>query len=149
MMASGDYENQVHLNASQERVFEILTTAAEFGAWWVPATGSAAEGGELRITFDGIDDPLLLRVRQATRPSAVTWDVTECAFLPDWVGTTLAITLGQDGCGGCDLRFRHEGLTPRLECYEMCRAGWEQYLPSLRDYVETGTGNPYTLARLG
>jgi len=31
----------------------------------------------------------------------------------------------------------------------MCRAGWEQYLPSLRDYVETGTGNSYTLARLG
>jgi uncharacterized protein YndB with AHSA1/START domain len=149
MTHNGDYENQVHLNASPERVFEIMTTAAEFGAWWAPATGSAAEGGELRITFDGIDDPLLLRVRQATRPSAVTWEVTACAFLLDWVGTTLVITLRQDGSGGCDLRFRHEGLTPQLECYEMCRAGWEQYLPSLRDYVETGTGNPYTLARLG
>lgn len=149
MTATRDYTNQVHLSAAPERVFEILTTAAEFTAWWAPATGSAAEGGELRITFDGLDDPLVLRVRQAARPAELIWEVRECAFLPDWVGTTPVITLSQDGTGGCDLRFRHEGLSPRLECYEMCRAGWDQYLPSLRDYVETGTGNPYTAARLG
>ena len=149
MTATGDYANQIHLSASPERVFEILTTAAEFAAWWAPAIGSAAEGGELRITFDGLDDPLMLRVTRAARPSVVSWEVLECAFLPDWAGTTPVFTLGQDGTGGCDLRFRHDGLSPQLECYEMCRAGWEQYLPSLRDYVETGTGNPYTAARLG
>jgi hypothetical protein len=61
---------------------------------------------------------------------------------------------GQDGAGepgteGCDLLFRHAGLSPQLECYDMCRAGWDQYLPSLRDYIDTGTGNPYSRARLG
>jgi hypothetical protein len=25
----------------------------------------------------------------------------------------------------------------------MCVQGWEQYLPSLRDYLEAGTGNPF------
>ncbi len=59
MTTDSDYANQVHLSASPERVFGILTTAAEFAAWWAPATGSAAEGGELRITFDGLDDPLV------------------------------------------------------------------------------------------
>ena len=24
----------------------------------------------------------------------------------------------------------------------MCTRGWDHYLPSLRDYVETGRGNP-------
>ncbi|MDQ2874979.1 MAG: hypothetical protein M3Y33_09385 [Actinomycetota bacterium] len=42
--------------------------------------------------------------------------------------------------------FRHEGLSPQLECYDMCRAGWDQYLPSLRDYLETGTGTPFCQA---
>jgi hypothetical protein len=23
-----------------------------------------------------------------------------------------------------------------------CRAGWDKYLPGLRDYIETGTGHP-------
>jgi len=149
MTASDDYANQVHLGTTPERVFGILTDAAEFGAWWAPATGSAAEGGELRISFEGIDEPLVFRVLEATRPESVTWKVTECAFLPDWVGTTPVITLSPSADGGCELRFRHEGLSPALECYEMCRAGWEQYLPSLRDYIAAGTGNPYTPARLG
>jgi uncharacterized protein YndB with AHSA1/START domain len=148
MTATGDYTNQIHLSASPERVFEILTTAAEFASWWAPATGSATEGGELRITFDSIDEPLLVRVKQATWPSTVIWDVEACAFLPDWVGTTPTFMLSESD-GGCHLRFRHEGLNPRLECYDMCRAGWDQYLPSLRDYIGTGTGKPFTKARLG
>ena len=143
MVTMSDYENQVRIGTSPERVFDVLTNVAEFAAWWAPATGSAAEGGKLRITFDGLDDPLVLRVKLAACPSAVRWEVLECAFLPDWIGTTPVVTLSQDGAAGCHLQFRHEGLSPQLECYQMCRAGWEQYLPSLRDYLESGTGNPF------
>ena len=64
-----------------------------------------------------------------------------CAFLPDWVGTTPAFTLSSSSAGGCDVEFRHEGLRSQLQCYDMCRAGWDQYLPSLRDYLETGAGH--------
>ncbi len=45
--------------------------------------------------------------------------------------------------------FRHQGLRPRFECYDMCRTGWDQYLPSLQDYVDSGTGNPFSPARPG
>src|ERR1700686_2650532 len=95
MTATDDYTTQVHLSASPERVFETLTTPAEFASWWAPATGSAAGGGELRLTFEGIEEPLVLRVKQASRPSTVIWDVESCAFLPDWVGTTIAFTLSE------------------------------------------------------
>jgi uncharacterized protein YndB with AHSA1/START domain len=149
MTATGDYTKQIHIGATPEKVFDTLTTAAEFTSWWAPAAGSAAEAGELHITFDGIEDPLVLQVKQATRSSTVIWDVESCAFLPDWVGTTAAFTLSPASAGGCDLEFRHEGLSPQLECYDMCQAGWDQYLPSLRDYVETGTGDPFSRARLG
>jgi hypothetical protein len=59
-----------------------------------------------------------------------------CAFLPDWVGTTPAFTISRSSTGGCDLRFQHTGLGPQLGRYDMCRAGWDQYLPSLRDYIQ-------------
>ncbi len=108
-----------------------------------------ADSGQLRITFDGIEDLLIVRVSQATRPSVVIWEDESCAFLPDWVGTKPAFDVARCTAGGSDLRFRHDGLNPGLECYDMCRAGWEQYLPSLRDYLETGEGNPFTSARLG
>ena len=155
MTNTKDYTNHVHIDAPAERVFELLTTAAEFAAWWAPAAGSAAEGGELRITFEGLEDPLVLTVSAAARPTTVIWEVEACGFLPDWVGTRPVFTLtetlseGEPATGGCDVRFRHEGLSPRLECYDMCRAGWDQYLPSLRDYIETGTGTPFGLDRRG
>jgi hypothetical protein len=91
----------------------------------------------------GLRGPPLLRVEQAKRPSAQTWNARECSFLPEWEGTSQAFTLSPSGDGGCDLRFRHEGLHPELECYEMSSTSWDQYVPSLRDYIETGTGNPF------
>ncbi len=45
--------------------------------------------------------------------------------------------------GGTELRFRHVGLTPRLECFADCKSGWDHFIPtSLRAYVETGDGHP-------
>lgn len=149
MATTGDYNKRIHISATPEKVFDTLTTAAEFGPWWAPATGSAAEGGKLRITFEGTEDPLELVVKQATRPSQVTWEVESCAFLPDWVGTTPAFTLSGSSDGGCDVQFQHEGLSPQLECYETCRTGWDQFLPSLRSYLETATGDPVGVARRG
>ena len=40
------------------------------------------------------------------------------------------------------LYFRHQGLTPELECFDMCHEGWTHYLASLVSYVETGEGQP-------
>ena len=70
------------------------------------------------------------------------WTVTECNFEPDWVGTrpTFAITPIDDGAS--EVRFVHIGLTPELDCIEMCRKGWNHYIPSLRDHVERGEGSP-------
>lgn len=67
MKAAGDYAKQIHISASPERLFDALTTAAAgFAAWWAPAAGSAAEGGELRLTCAGIEDPVVLQVEQAS-----------------------------------------------------------------------------------
>ena len=85
----------------------------------------------------------MLHVAEADRSTTVTWHVTECDFLSDWVDTSVTFALADSSDGTCDLRFRHVGLQPRLECYDQCRAGWDYFLPSLRDYAESGAGRPY------
>ena len=52
MTATGDYTRQIPIGATPEKVFDTLTTAAQFASWWAPATGSAAEASKLSITFD-------------------------------------------------------------------------------------------------
>ncbi len=42
------------------------------------------------------------------------------------------------------LHFEHEGLTPQLECYQICEDGWGHFLKtSLNKLVETGKGEPF------
>jgi uncharacterized protein YndB with AHSA1/START domain len=139
--ATTDYQKTIRVNASPGQLFDALTGVAGLAAWWVPVTGSGEAGGELRFIMNS-PDPLVIDVDEATRPTTVRWTVTECNFLTDWVGTRPAFTITALDGGGSELHFRHGGLTPELECIEMCANGWNHYLASLRDYVEAGHGSP-------
>ena len=70
------------------------------------------------------------------------WTVTQCDFEPDWVGTHPTFTVTTVDGDTTELEFRHVGLTDELDCIDMCTSGWNHYLASLRDYVETGFGSP-------
>ena len=83
------------------------------------------------------------RVDEATPCSKVCWTVTVCEPLADWVGTTINFELFSTAEGGTRLQFRHAGLTPQLECFDSCSAGWRQFLRSLINYVDEGQGSPF------
>ncbi len=147
-----DYQAEVLFNASPEAVFDALTTVEGLAGWWTTVTGSGTQGGVLRFVFTGAahveglvvaEEPLLIRVDTARRPTNVGWTVLECALLPDWVGTSLRFELTPRDNGGCELRFRHQGLTPQLENYAAYTSAWKDHLASLHDYVEFGQGRPF------
>ena len=88
-------------------------------------------------------EPLVIHVDEATRPTAVRWTVTDCPFLPDWVGTRPTFTIAAVGGGESELDFRHHGLTPELPCFDMCRPSWDHFIAkSLRELVESAQGHP-------
>jgi uncharacterized protein YndB with AHSA1/START domain len=138
-----NYSRELHIKAAPRDVFAALTSLDGCSAWWAAASGSAAAGGELRFTFHDPDSPLALRVTEADPGTRVVWHVLACEFLPDWTGTTITFGIVPAGDGTTDLRFLHDGLSPRLECFDTCQAGWNFYLPSLRDYAESGSGRPF------
>ena len=135
-----DYDKTLTFDASPDVVFDALTTTDGLSGWWVPVTGSGLEGGELRFQFG--HGTKVTRVDQAERPSAVRWSVLRCEPAPDWEGTTISFDISATADGGSRLEFRHAGLVPELECYSMCSQGWDYYLPSLVDFVDTGQGRP-------
>ena len=137
-----DYEAELVVKAPPEAVFEALTTVAGLAGWWTTTvTGSGLTGGELRFTF-GNDVPCIMEVTAAERPSIVRWTCLGYDPLPDWAGTTISFEMLPRQEGGSVLKFRHTGLTPRLECYADCKSGWDEFLPSLRDFAESGEGRP-------
>jgi hypothetical protein len=88
------------------------------------------------------DVPCIMAVSAAVRPSLVRWTCLGYDPLPDWAGTTISFEILAGDEGGCILKFRHAGLTPRVACYEDCKSGWDEFLPSLRDFAESGAGRP-------
>jgi uncharacterized protein YndB with AHSA1/START domain len=138
---SMDYEKTIRVNADPGALFEALTSLSGLAAWWTDVTGSGAAGGDLTFWFDP-PEPCVIHVDQATRPTSVHWTVTACDFLPDWVGTRPTFTITPVDGDASELRFRHQGLTPDLDCIEMCTRGWDHFLVSFRDYVEVGRGSP-------
>jgi len=127
--------------SSPDAVLDALRTTEAISAWWGPASGSATEGGTFRASFGG--DRYHDIVVTSFEPHRVVWTSAAAPHHNgEWEGTTMVFELAPKG-EGTELSFRHAGLTPQLECYGNCSAGWTQVLASLVDYVDTGTGNPY------
>jgi uncharacterized protein YndB with AHSA1/START domain len=136
-----DFRSTKNFAAAPDDVFSALTDIDALTNWWAPAAGGAKAGDTLRFLMG--DAEVVMQVVQAERPSHVRWNVLVCEPAADWVGTSITFDIEAVDTGS-QLHFQHHGLTPSLECFEMCHAGWTKYLASLVQYVDSGTGYPVT-----
>lgn len=137
-----DYQATVRVKASPDALFDALTTVTGLAEWWNPVTGSGETGGELSFIMNA-PEPLVIHVDEATRPLSVRWTVTDCPFLPDWIGTRPTFTITPVDGDTSELHFRHHGLNEELECIDMCTRSWNHYMTSLRDHLEIDRGTPF------
>jgi uncharacterized protein YndB with AHSA1/START domain len=140
--ARDSFHATMSIAAPPEAVLAALRTPEAVTSWWGPATGSADAGGGLEVSFMGGRQRIVMHVEPAFE-SRVVWSVQEAPLTPEWSGTTIFFDVTEAGDGAM-LYFRHQGLTPELECFDMCHEGWTHYLGSLVSYAETGVGQPYT-----
>jgi uncharacterized protein YndB with AHSA1/START domain len=139
-----DYARRVAFRAPPEQVFDAIATIDGLRAWWTTiVSGSAANGGDIRFEFEGLDEHIIMHVETATRPKSIRWTCVEHTELDDWNATKIAFEVAPRGAEGCELSFRYLGLTPKFECYEMCEGGWDHFLASLVAYVDDGQGTPF------
>jgi uncharacterized protein YndB with AHSA1/START domain len=139
-----DLQFVVHTAAPPAAVYAALTTPEGISGWWGPAEGDATEGGTLTMRFSE-HGAKGLRVEDAAPAARVAWAVRWSQCSPEWAGTRITFDLIPSG-DGTEVRFRHEGLTPDLECYEACDSGWAHFLASLVAFVERGVGSPHRAA---
>ena len=128
------------VTASPETVLAALRTTEGVSGWWGLASGSPDTGGTLEVSFLGGRQVIRMHV-EPTSERRVVWSVEAAPLTPDWADTTIIFDVEATG-DGSTIRFRHQGLRPGLECYDMCHEGWTHYIASLASYVETGQGQP-------
>jgi uncharacterized protein YndB with AHSA1/START domain len=138
-----DLVREFEVDVPPERVFDALTTLDGLAGWWTTLlAGDPAAGGQVEFRFRGMDEKIVMRVDEASRPTRVGWTCLAHSGHPEWEGTTIAFELLRLNGLTC-LRFRHAGLTVDLDCYKVCKAGWDRFLASLLDYAATGHGRPF------
>jgi uncharacterized protein YndB with AHSA1/START domain len=139
-----DYAARLALGAPPARAFEALTTLEGLGGWWTPTvSGNPLAPGRVTFGFDGLDETIVMRVDEAVAARRVVWTCLRNDGHPEWIGTRIVFQLEDARDGDSVLLFRHEGLLPLLDCYDVCETGWDHFLVSLADYAATGSGSPF------
>jgi uncharacterized protein YndB with AHSA1/START domain len=140
--ASADYTYEMQVHTPVPQVIAALTDDTVISRWWTAATRSERHGNDVRL-FMGGDAPFVdFTIERTPGTDNVTWTVTGCAVMADWTGTVPSFSVQQNDDGTCTIEFRHIGLSPALECFDQCRAGWNHFMPSLHQFLETGEGRP-------
>lgn len=145
------YSCTLKLDAPPTSVYSALSTHAGLTGWWTEDCEiDPTPGGQATFRFGKTHKTF--RIESLTPGQKVVWVCTDqYHHLPgllkktdEWVGTTINFSLSPVGDKATELTFIHEGLTPDLECYGICVAGWDHFLGnSLKQYVETGKGDPF------
>ncbi|MDB5949580.1 MAG: hypothetical protein JWR65_1435 [Massilia sp.] len=146
------YQQNLTIAASPAAVYAALTTTEGLRAWWTDdCDGATGVDGILHFRFGATYKDM--RVERLEPGREVRWQCTLAHIAADslarkdeWVGTELVFRISDAGQGRTRLDFEHVGLDPSLECYGLCYKGWQHFLGSLQQYLETGKGRPHAAA---
>ena len=135
------------LAAPASIVYEALTTQHGIQNWWTTASEVGTTVGQ-QITIRFGDTYKVMQIEALHPFTEVQWGVTDAhlvvpGYTNEWIGTTIIFQLIPQSETVTQLQLEHIGLTPQVECFEICSQGWNQFLGSLKSYVETGKGSPY------
>jgi len=130
---------ELTIAAAPQRVFSALTQQDEIVQWWAyearvkPEVGSL---GEFRFRQGAF--VIQFEVAELEQDEKVRWISKQVP--PQWAGTNVTWQLTPVH-SGTKLLFTHDGFA---QVDERTRGAWVYFLASLKSYLETGKGTPWT-----
>ncbi|MDB5116999.1 MAG: hypothetical protein JWQ79_2491 [Mucilaginibacter sp.] len=143
-MAKNDFNSSTSAKISAGEAIKKISNVPEW--WGVPFTGSAEKQNDQFIVKMGGDSFFDFTVEELIPDKRVVWLVTDCNMpwysdKKEWANTKLIFDLSENN-GVTEVNFKHEGLTPEVECYKDCERGWTHWIKtSLFSYFTTGKGD--------
>jgi hypothetical protein len=142
-----DYKTSLKVKANQVDAFNAV--ASELDKWWGKVDSPVSkEGDKFTVSFGSTK--WRFEVTKYSEQDQINWRCIEAEHIVDelsdieqeWLDTELFWTFTENG-GEVEVSFVHKGLTPQLNCYNICEAGWNFFIStSLKNYLKTGKGNP-------
>lgn len=143
-----DFKKTLIIQATDESVFNTLTN--DIPKWWTEVFEgiSNEQGQSFTIRFgSGVFKTFL--VQELVTNKKVVWlvtdsliDIPELKNKTEWINTKIIWDISTQN-DKIELRLTHLGLTPKIECYNICEGGWHNFTDSLTDFIKTGIGKPF------
>ncbi|REC62038.1 SRPBCC domain-containing protein [Chryseobacterium pennae] len=143
-----NYTNTIEVKSTADKAYEALTHQVPL--WWTEMfEGSSVQTGDVFTIRFGAAIHKTMRVKESIPKSKMIWYVEDSLIaLPElknqteWIGTGIVWEITQIE-ENTRITVIHIGLSPEIECYDICSNGWIQFLASLKLFLETGKGTPY------
>ena len=143
-----DYKSSFLTDATPAVAFHAITK--EVHNWWGKVDNPVEQVGDEFSIFFG-DTEWRFEITTYNEDEQLTWQCIKANHLheglddikTEWLNTSVVwkITPVADQT---EITITHNGLNQNLNCYEVCKAGWDYYLlTSLRQYLDNGSGTPY------
>ena len=140
-MSKQDYTIMFTADQSPEEAFAAINNVR---AWWEGQIEGTTDvvGGVFTYRY-GDFHRSKQKVTELVPGKRIVWDVVEggpmfVADKTEWKGTRIVFDIARKG-SKTEVRFAHQGLTPRLECYESCTDAWGSIIRgSLRNLISAG-----------
>lgn len=145
-----NFSKTIIFQATNHSVYDALTNA--IAKWWTEMfEGVSNEKGQSFTIRFGTAIFKTMKVEELVPGKKVIWQVTDSLInIPElknkteWINTTIVWEINSiDGKTALDLT--HYGLTPQVECFEICENGWHNFTNSLADFINTGVGKPFKI----
>lgn len=136
--------HRIGIKSPAIQVYKALTSLQGLAAWWTEeVSGNAQVGGKIEFYFRTKAGELLgkmvMEVQGLAHAKAVSW---RCIEGPEeWIGTEIRFDLSEQD-NQTIVIFGHRNWREAVEFTAHCSMKWATFLLSLRDYLETGKGQP-------
>lgn len=146
-----DYYASMTTAVSQEVAFKAV--AEQMSDWWTPMSAQFLSIGDQAKTDFGGESYWVFKALELDSYQRIVLQCCEANHIhqgeavdmrEEWLNTQLHFEFTPFG-EKTVIKFTHKGLVPTLNCYGVCKAGWDHYiLTSLKNYLEHAAGQPNT-----
>jgi Activator of Hsp90 ATPase homolog 1-like protein len=143
-----EYTNRISTSANKEDGFYAITNNLD--KWWGKTDNSTSKIGDEFSIFFG-DTEWRFKIKEYVPFEKITWLCIKANHVhgnladieKEWLNTELHWNF-IDKNGETEISFTHKGLAPVLNCFDVCKSGWDYFIStSLKNYLETGEGSPH------
>jgi len=144
-MSNRNYTATISVDQSPKEAVDAIRNVR--GWWSEEIEGSIVKvGDEFKYHYQNLHT-CTMKFVELVPGKRVAWLVTDNHFSftedkTEWKGTKVVFDIAKKG-DKTEIHFKHEGLVPSYECYNVCSDAWGSYIRgSLKNLIATGNGSP-------